>query len=104
MLQLQGQNLNPLQAFYWITLGNARTLKLDHRIGNFAPGKDADFILIDRSSTPLQAYRQARAGTLTESLFALMMLGDENNIASTYVMGRPQFQRQSVTAQQATYV
>ncbi|MAN52906.1 MULTISPECIES: guanine deaminase [unclassified Marinimicrobium] len=104
VLQLQGQNLNPLQAFYWITLGNARTLKLDHRIGNFAPGKDADFILIDRSSTPLQAYRQARAGTLTESLFALMMLGDENNIASTYVMGRPQFQRQSVTAQQATYV
>ncbi|UZJ44043.1 guanine deaminase [Marinimicrobium sp. C6131] len=104
VLQLQGQSLHPLQAFYWITLGNARTLKLDHRIGNFAPGKDADFILIDRSPTPLQAYRQMKTKTLAESLFALMMLGDENNIASTYVMGRPQFQRQSATAQQTAYV
>lgn len=100
VLQLQGQSLHPLQAFYWITLGNARALKLDHRIGNFAPGKDADFILIDWSPSPLQAYRQTKTRTLAESLFALMMLGDEHNIASTYVMGRRQYQRQSARARQ----
>lgn len=102
VLQLQGQSLNPLKAFYWITLGNARALKLDHQIGNFAPGKDADFILIHRSPTPLQAYRQEKTQSLAESLFALMMLGDEGNIDSTYVMGRLQFQRQSATAFQPT--
>lgn len=99
VLQLQGQSLHPLQALYWVTLGNARLLQLDHRIGNFAPGKDADFILIDRSATPLQSYRQAQTQTLSESLFALIMLGDEINIASTYVMGRLQFQRNSTAAQ-----
>lgn len=95
VLQLQGQNLDPLQAFYWVTLGNARALSLDHRVGNFLPGKEADFILVDLAATSLQAFRQSQAQGLSESLFALMILGDERNIKRSYIMGEPRFVRDS---------
>lgn len=93
VLQLQGQNLHPLKAFYMATLGNARALQLDDRIGNFAKGKEADFILLNLEATPLQAIRQQSATKLAERLFALMMLGDEHSIARTYIMGKLAFRR-----------
>lgn len=93
VLQLQGQNLHPLKAFYMATLGNARALQLDNYIGNFEPGKEADFILLNLNATSLQALRQQSATQLAEQLFALMMLGDEHNIARTYIMGELVFQR-----------
>lgn len=89
VLQLQGQKLDPLQAFYWVTLGNARALSLDHRIGNFMPGKEADFILVDLAPTPLEAFRQSQVDDLSEALFALMLLGSERNIKRSYIMGEP---------------
>lgn len=93
VLQLQGQCLHPLKGFYMATLGNARALQLDHCIGNFEKGKEADFILINLGATPLQALRQRTAQTLAEKLFALMTLGDEHNIARAYVMGKLVFRR-----------
>src|SRR3546814_8372577 len=45
VLQLQDQNLPALQSFYWLTLGNARALGLDDRIGS----------LEDRKSTRLNS-------------------------------------------------
>src|SRR5262249_32060070 len=41
-LQLRGQRLDPLSAFYLSTLGNARALGLEGRIGSFIAGADAD--------------------------------------------------------------
>lgn len=93
VLQLQGQSLHPLKGFYMATLGNARALQLDNCIGNFEQGKEADFILINLAATPLQALRQSTALTLTEKLFALMTLGDEQNIAGVYIMGKRVFRR-----------
>ena len=93
VLQLQGQNLHPLKGFYMATLGNARALQLDNCIGNFDQGKEADFILINLGATPLQALRQTTALTIAEKLFALMTLGDEHNIARTYIMGKLAFRR-----------
>ena len=100
VLQLQGQNLHSLKGFYMATLGNARALQLDHCIGNFEPGKEADFILIDLGATPLQALRQQHTHSLAEQLFALMTLGDEHNVARTYIMGELAFERKA-TAQGA---
>ncbi len=97
VLQLQGQNLHPLKGFYMATLGNARALQLDHCIGNFEAGKEADFILINLGATPLQAMRQQHTKTLSEQLFALMTLGDEHNIARTYIMGKLAFERTEAT-------
>jgi len=93
VLQLQGQNLHPLQAFYRATLGNARALQLDAQIGNFAPGKEADFIVLDKCPTDIQAIRQHRSRDLADSLFGLMMLGDELNIARTYILGELVYER-----------
>lgn len=86
--QLADQPLSAYRAFYLATLGGAQGLHLDDRIGNFAPGKEADFVVIDLAATPLAERRHARTGTLEERLFMAMMLGDDRFIAETYVLGR----------------
>ena len=93
VLQLQGQSLHPLKAFYMVTLGNARTLHLDDCIGNLEIGKEADFVILDPGASGIQKRRQGAAAALEEQLFALQMLGDERNIARTYVMGRLAYQK-----------
>jgi guanine deaminase len=85
--QLSGHRLSPWRAFYLATLGGARALGLDDRIGNFEPGKEADFVVLRLDSTPLLARRLRQAHTPAEMLFALMMLGDDREIALTYILG-----------------
>lgn len=87
VLQLQGQSLTPMRAFYLATLGGAHALYLDDRIGNFTPGKEADFLVVDPAATPLMARRMASATTIAEKLFGLMVLGDDRNIEATYLAG-----------------
>ena len=86
--QLNGQRLSPIRAFYLATLGAARCLGLEHRIGRFIPGAEADFVALDLRATPLLARRTQRARTLAETLLLLMTLGDERVVGSTYVLGR----------------
>ena len=85
--QLRGNSLSPLTAFYLATLGAARALDLDGRIGSFATGREADFIVLDPAVTPLLARRSATARNISEKLFLLMTLGDDRAIARTYLMG-----------------
>ncbi|HRV79430.1 MAG TPA: guanine deaminase [Thauera sp.] len=89
VLQLGGQSLSAASGFYLATLGGAHSLYLDDRIGNFASGKEADFVVLDPRATPLLARRSAACTTLEERLFVLMMLGDDRAVAATYVMGVP---------------
>jgi guanine deaminase len=86
--QLQGQRLSPLRAFYLATHGGAQILSLHDRIGHFAPGAEADFIVLDPHATPLMARRASQATTLAERLLLLMTLGDDRNVAATYILGR----------------
>lgn len=86
--QLQGFSLNPLQAFYMATLGGAVALDIDQHIGNFEPGKEADFVALDTSATPLMKRRTSVATNWQSMLFALMMLGDDRCIFDTFVMGK----------------
>ncbi|HEY4973058.1 MAG TPA: guanine deaminase, partial [Steroidobacteraceae bacterium] len=88
--QLLGQQLSPLRAFYLATLAGARMLGLADRIGRFAPGSEADFIVLDLHATPLLARRTAQARSLTERLLVLMTLADDRAIAATYVLGKAQ--------------
>jgi len=85
--------LDPLRLFYLATLGGAKALGADDRIGNFQPGKDADFLVLDKRATPLLQLRLARAQTVLETLFAFAMLGDDRAVAHTYVAGHRAWSR-----------
>ncbi|MDI5933386.1 guanine deaminase [Halomonas kalidii] len=92
--QLRGQPLTAWQGFFGLTLGNARALSLDDRIGRLAPGLDADFVVLDPAATPLLARRTARCRSLSETLFALMMMGDDRTVLETWAGGRRQHRRE----------
>ncbi|ATE59713.1 guanine deaminase [Thauera sinica] len=93
VLQLQGQALGAAQAFYLATLGGARSLYLDGRIGSLAPGCEADFVVLDPAATPLVARRIAGCATLAERLFVFMTLGDDRAVLATHVLGEPAWRR-----------
>lgn len=91
VMQLQGQNLTALQAFYMITLGNARKLGLQGRIGSLEPGSEADIVVLSGDAVPVLSHRiHGGEVDLSEELFALMMLGDDRIVAAVYVAGRRQ--------------
>ena len=85
--QLNGRSLSAVEAFYLATLGGARALALDDRIGTIAPGREADLAVLDPNATPLLALRNARAESTQDVLFALMMLGDDRAVRATYLAG-----------------
>lgn len=87
VMQLQGKKLDPFKSLYLATLGGARSLYLDDRIGSLQPGKDADFVVLDYKATPLIEYRLSQARSLEERLFALMILGDDRAVKETYAAG-----------------
>ncbi|MGX5732776.1 guanine deaminase [Bosea thiooxidans] len=95
VLQLQGQSLPAFAALHAITLGNAVALGLDHLIGSFEPGREADAVVLDTGATRAMAHRLETVRDLAEELFVLVTLGDERNVVATYVMGeladRPSF-------------
>jgi guanine deaminase len=85
--QLSGETLDPLHAFYLATLAGARALKVSDRVGNLAPGKEADFLVLDPTATPLLARRMTAAKTLPEKLFVLSILADDRVVERTYLAG-----------------
>ncbi len=102
--QLRGQKLSPFQALFLATLGGAQALRLESRLGSFALGKDADFVVLNSRATPLLAFRNLTDWTdakgehsmglaqVGDRLFSLLMLGDDRAVQATYVMGNPLYQ------------
>jgi len=113
--QLRGMSLEPLQAFYHITLGNARALGMDNGIGNLKPGSDADFLILDGFSNsesvsssenndvdhPSLKKRLDKCTSIQEEWFAYMMLGDERAIAETWIAGQKQHQKRDPKSSKA---
>ncbi len=85
--QLQNQNLPPLYAFYLMTLGNAKALGLEAKIGTLEAGSEADVVVLDAAATPAMALRMETVTTLAEELFVLQTLGDDRSVVETYVAG-----------------
>ncbi|MEG1695895.1 MAG: guanine deaminase [Acinetobacter sp.] len=86
--QLQGDKLSAFESLYHATLGGAKALDLDDKLGNFNVGKEADFVVLNIKPTALQQLRQSRAKSLEDSLFALFTMGDDRNIEATYIYGQ----------------
>lgn len=85
---LSGCKLPSMMRWYMCTLGAARALKIDDKIGNFEKGKEADFIVIDLNASPILNYRSNQVDDIFELLFITMSLADRENIVATYVMGK----------------
>lgn len=90
--QLRQYSLSAFQALFLATLGGARALCIDDRLGNFEVGKEADFVVLDLRSTPLQAFRNSAAPATTlaeiaDRAFSLIIMGDDRAVEATYILG-----------------
>ncbi|MEY3302967.1 MAG: guanine deaminase [Cuspidothrix sp.] len=92
--QLRSQKLSAFQALFLATLGGARALCLEDKLGNFEIGKEADFVVLNLRSTPIMALRNQSSEEITptlaeisDQLFATIIMGDDRAIAATYIMG-----------------
>ncbi len=86
--QLRGDALHPAQLWWLATAGSAAAMRHDDKIGRFAPGMEADLIILDPDATPVLAQRTQRAEDISDVLFALMILGDDRAIHQTWVNGK----------------
>ena len=87
--RLRERKLTAHDAFYLATLGNAKALDLQAEIGSLEVGHWADLTVLDPRATPVLAARDDLSKNLEDTLFALMMLGDDRAVRETYVAGRP---------------
>ena len=98
LAEAERNKLSPYRAFYLATLGGAHSLYLDDILGNFEPGKEADFVALDwNAGQSAMAWHQSLAvgegGPLTMDqaarlLFGIMAVGDDRNVDETWVAGR----------------
>lgn len=77
------QMLTVGEAFYLATLGGARLLHAERRIGNFAKGKEADFVVIDAAT----AFNPTISLEQPEAVLSRVLYGS-NNIKATYIRGK----------------
>jgi guanine deaminase len=87
VLALRGEKLTAFRAFYLATRGGAEALGMAGQIGSFEQGREADFVVLDPKATRILERRTARAESLHDYLFALVMLGDDRAVAATYLQG-----------------
>lgn len=92
--QLQDNSLSAFKGLYLSTLAGAKALDLEGTIGNFMPGCEADFIVLDNSPTPFLEFRLKQCKDLEERLFTIMMLGDDRCIKETFIMGESIYKKQ----------
>ena len=91
--QRRGHGLGPVHLWWLATAGAAEVLGLGDRVGNLAEGLEADALVLDLRSTPLLAHRLDRARTLTEALFAQVVLADDRAVAESWAAGRQVWDR-----------
>jgi guanine deaminase len=87
--QLRGQALHPSQLWWLATIGSARALHAENKIGNIAVGMEADLTIIDLKSTPAIEQATRRAEDIWQQIFPTIMLGDDRAIRATWINGKP---------------
>jgi len=103
--EAERNKLSPYRAFFSATLGGAQSLYLDDRIGNFDPGKEADFVVLDwtagqkaaawQTSQIVDKHGPKNIEQASKLLFSIMILGDDRNIDQTWIMGKQAYCQKS---------
>lgn len=100
--EAERNKLSAYRAFWSITLGGAHGLFLDDKLGNFARGKEADFVVLDASSGPaamawhrslLCAGEPQTMAEAAELLFSMMMVGDDRCVDETWILGKRAYKK-----------
>ncbi len=99
---LRGERPTAWTLLHAATRGAAVALGLADEIGSLSPGRTADVVAWDwavgapalrRDAVASGAIAGIAAQGLHARVFALLQLGDERNVAATYVAGRPLYRR-----------
>ncbi len=91
--QFRDYSLSPFAAFHLLTLGGARALHLDDKVGRLAPGYEADLTVLNLNSTDLIHHRLQNVDSLADILFAQIVLADDRAIRATYANGFEVYKR-----------
>ncbi len=86
--QLRGQALHPSQLWWLATQGSARALHAEAKIGNIAPGMEADLVVVDLGSTAAIEQATRRAEDIWQAIFPTIMMGDDRAIRATWIGGK----------------
>jgi guanine deaminase len=89
---MAGQRITAWALLHAATRGAARALRLDHEIGTLQPGAQADLCLWHWARGPVAERRDGLARSLHERVFAWLVLGDDRNLAETWVAGQCRYQ------------
>ena len=84
---MAGTRVSAWALLHAATRGAAQALQLGAEIGSLDAGAAADLCVWDWARTPLAQRRQAVARDLHERVFAWLTLGDEHDLAETWVAG-----------------
>lgn len=96
---MQGTRLTAWKALHTATLGAAQHLGLADEMGRIEPGCMADLAVWQWAVGPVAEHRDSLAQTsLHERVFAWMTLGDERNLVSTWIAGRPVYSADQTSA------
>ncbi len=87
--QLRGSALHPAQLVWLATAGSAAAMGVGDRIGNLAPGMEADIVVLYLASTDAIAQRASRARHFFEALFPTIMMGDDRAVRAVWIAGLP---------------
>ncbi len=91
--QRRGVSLSPVHLWWLATEGAAKALGIGHKVGNLAPGLEADAAILDLRSTPLIAHRMERAQSISDFLFVQIVLADDRAVLQTISGGKTVYRR-----------
>jgi guanine deaminase len=86
--QLRHNPLHAAQLLWLATQGSARSIHMDDKIGNLAPGLEADLVVLDLASTEAIAQRSNRAEDIWEAIFPTIMMGDDRAVRAVWINGK----------------
>ena len=96
--RLRGAPVAPAELLWMATLGGADALGLGGRIGNFEPGREADFQVIDWTRNRLLRERFTRGGDTENLLYALIHHADDRLTKAVYIAGERVWQEKESPA------